>query len=237
MDDPGPVDLAELEAAVGDPTFVRELISTFLNDAPGLVGSLKLVRARRPRGAAPSRSYPEVEREDVRRDRACGPERRARAQRPDGDARRRGRARHSDREGVRPRRARSELWLGEPDMASRRHTCLSSTTTRSTACCFRVASSEKGIGARPRRMGVRHWRCFMREAFDAVLLDVVMPEIDGFEVLAQMQADGEPRHIPVIMISRSRTSKASSAASSWGPRTTCRSPSTPCSCGRASTAV
>jgi adenylate cyclase len=28
-----------------------------------------------------------------------------------------------------------------------------------------------------------------------------MPEIDGFEVLAQMQADGELRHIPVIMIS------------------------------------
>ena len=49
-------------------------------------------------------------------------------------------------------------------------------------------------------MGVRHWRSFA-EAFDAVLLDVVMPEIDGFEVLAQMQADGELRHIPVIMIS------------------------------------
>jgi CheY-like chemotaxis protein len=41
VDDPGPVDLAELEAAVGDPTFVRELISTFLKDAPGLVGELR----------------------------------------------------------------------------------------------------------------------------------------------------------------------------------------------------
>jgi PAS domain S-box-containing protein len=41
MDDLGPVDLAELEAAVGDPTFVRELISTFLKDAPGLVGELR----------------------------------------------------------------------------------------------------------------------------------------------------------------------------------------------------
>jgi PAS domain S-box-containing protein len=40
-DDPGSVDLAELEAAVGDPTFVRELISTFLNDAPGLLGKLR----------------------------------------------------------------------------------------------------------------------------------------------------------------------------------------------------
>jgi PAS domain S-box-containing protein len=40
-DDPGPVDLSELEAAVDDPTFVRELISTFLKDAPGLVGELR----------------------------------------------------------------------------------------------------------------------------------------------------------------------------------------------------
>jgi PAS domain S-box-containing protein len=39
--DADPVDLAQLEAAVGDPTFVRELISTFLNDAPGLLGTLR----------------------------------------------------------------------------------------------------------------------------------------------------------------------------------------------------
>ncbi len=41
VDDPGSVDLAELEAAVGDPSFVRELISTFLNDAPDLLGELR----------------------------------------------------------------------------------------------------------------------------------------------------------------------------------------------------
>jgi PAS domain S-box-containing protein len=41
VDDPGPVDLEELEAAIGDPTFVHELISTFLNDGPGLVGELR----------------------------------------------------------------------------------------------------------------------------------------------------------------------------------------------------
>jgi CheY-like chemotaxis protein/HPt (histidine-containing phosphotransfer) domain-containing protein len=38
---PGPVDLAQLDAAVGDPTFVRELVSTFLDDAPALVGALR----------------------------------------------------------------------------------------------------------------------------------------------------------------------------------------------------
>jgi adenylate cyclase len=38
------------------------------------------------------------------------------------------------------------------------------------------------------------------EAFDAVLLDIVMPEVDGFEVLAQMKADPRLRHLPVIVI-------------------------------------
>jgi CheY-like chemotaxis protein/HPt (histidine-containing phosphotransfer) domain-containing protein len=41
VDDPEPVDLTEIEATVGDPIFVRQLISTFLNDAPGLVGTLR----------------------------------------------------------------------------------------------------------------------------------------------------------------------------------------------------
>ena len=41
VDDSEPVDLAQIEAAVDDPIFVRQLISTFLNDAPGLVGTLR----------------------------------------------------------------------------------------------------------------------------------------------------------------------------------------------------
>lgn len=36
---------------------------------------------------------------------------------------------------------------------------------------------------------------------DAVLLDIVMPEMDGFEVLAAMRADPELRGIPVIVVS------------------------------------
>jgi sigma-B regulation protein RsbU (phosphoserine phosphatase) len=40
-----------------------------------------------------------------------------------------------------------------------------------------------------------------QEAFDLVLLDVAMPEMDGYTVLGQVKADPTLRHLPVIMIS------------------------------------
>ncbi len=38
-------------------------------------------------------------------------------------------------------------------------------------------------------------------AIDVVLLDVLMPELDGYETLAAMKADEAIRHIPVIIVS------------------------------------
>ena len=39
------------------------------------------------------------------------------------------------------------------------------------------------------------------KAFDLVLLDILMPEVDGFQVLREMMDDAALRDIPVIVIS------------------------------------
>lgn len=37
-------------------------------------------------------------------------------------------------------------------------------------------------------------------SFDLILLDIMMPEIDGYQVLEQLKSDATLRHIPVIML-------------------------------------
>ena len=40
-----------------------------------------------------------------------------------------------------------------------------------------------------------------RQPVDLVLLDIMMPQLDGYEVLRRIKSDPELRHVPVIMIS------------------------------------
>jgi len=57
---------------------------------------------------------------------------------------------------------------------------------------YRVVLADNGINALAR---------LSEEPYDAVLLDVMMPEMDGYEVLKRLKADNTFRQIPVIMIS------------------------------------
>lgn len=49
--------------------------------------------------------------------------------------------------------------------------------------------------------GAQALDAFFAKPFDLVLLDVLMPGIDGYEVLKRMKEDARRNHVPVIMIS------------------------------------
>lgn len=49
--------------------------------------------------------------------------------------------------------------------------------------------------------GLDALRLMRDEAFDLVLLDILMPDMDGYEVLGHIKEDPQLQHIPVIMIS------------------------------------
>ncbi|MBI2191491.1 MAG: response regulator [Planctomycetes bacterium] len=48
--------------------------------------------------------------------------------------------------------------------------------------------------------GLKALECIGRQAFDLVLLDVMMPGMDGFEVLKRIRESHDPRELPVIMV-------------------------------------
>ena len=156
-------------------------------------------RAGRARRGAPGGAHAEVERSNVRRDFAGGPQRAARAQGQVAIDGRRGRFGGRDRtrihaSGSRTRSrshvtAATQAYVLVVDDDSVNRLLLARSLEREG---HRVATAEDGQKA------LENLRA---ESFDVVLLDVLMPKMDGFEVLAQMQADNDLRRIPVIMIS------------------------------------
>jgi adenylate cyclase len=61
--------------------------------------------------------------------------------------------------------------------------------------------SRDGYTVTPAEDGIRALALLKEQPFDLVLLDVMMPELNGFEVLQRIKADELLRHLPVVMVS------------------------------------
>ena len=60
---------------------------------------------------------------------------------------------------------------------------------------------DEGYKVRPAPSGKLALRAIKAEKPDLVLLDIRMPEMDGYEVCRQVKADDEYKDIPIIFIS------------------------------------
>jgi two-component system NtrC family sensor kinase len=61
--------------------------------------------------------------------------------------------------------------------------------------------SERGYKVRPAPSGVRALATVRRDPPELILLDIMMPDIDGYEVCRQLKADKQTQDIPVIFLS------------------------------------
>ena len=71
---------------------------------------------------------------------------------------------------------------------------------------MRLILGRRGFSVKGAAGGIEGLRMIRAERPDLVLLDLMMPDMDGWEVYQQMKADEKTRHIPVIVV----TAKAQS---------------------------
>jgi DNA-binding response OmpR family regulator len=66
---------------------------------------------------------------------------------------------------------------------------------------LRVILGARGIEVQEALSGLKGFVMVKREPPDVVLLDIMMPDIDGFEVLRKLKLDPETADVPVIFLS------------------------------------
>ena len=99
--------------------------------------------------------------------------------------------------------ASAELIQAEPDVSMRsapgRILVVDDNEANRDMLCRRLA--RRGHRTSIAENGLMALNLLRNEPIDLVLLDVMMPEMDGYEVLKRMKADKDLRHLPVIMVS------------------------------------
>ncbi len=86
-------------------------------------------------------------------------------------------------------------------MESQRGTILVVDDDRLSRILLATSLEEEGYAVETAENGRQALHQLHARSFDVVLLDVMMPEVDGYQVLAQLKADPQLQHLPVIMIS------------------------------------
>lgn len=72
---------------------------------------------------------------------------------------------------------------------------------------FQLALEHAGFAVASAEDGVAGLAAVKAERPDVIMLDIMMPRMDGFETLAKLKSDPETKGIPVIMLSSMRASE------------------------------
>jgi diguanylate cyclase (GGDEF)-like protein len=84
--------------------------------------------------------------------------------------------------------------------AARRSTILVVEDEAGIARMIQVLLEARGFGALVTHSGDEALRCAAEHDVDLVLLDVMMPGMDGYEVCRRLKSDPRGRHVPVVML-------------------------------------
>ena len=68
-----------------------------------------------------------------------------------------------------------------------------------------ILLSSRGYQVCSMRTGKEALECIEKELSDLVLLDIMLPGIDGYEVCRQIKSNPLTSHIPVVMLSAKKT--------------------------------
>lgn len=68
-----------------------------------------------------------------------------------------------------------------------------------------ILLTSKGYEVRGVPNGMAALAALQEERPDLILLDIMLPEIDGFEVCRRIKADPATRHIPVVMLTAKKS--------------------------------